>query len=116
MSQREVIKVHKRLKELRLMKGMSQSQMAERINLSRNHISSLESGKRNITERTIDDICREFNVNREWLVEGKGECFKNTLSSYPDLDDATRTLMEKFMKLDCSEQEYVIALVDKLQK
>lgn len=108
--------MNNRLKELRLMKGMSQSQMADRINLSRNHISSLESGKRNITERTIEDICREFNVNREWLVEGKGECFKNTLSSYKELDDTTKTFMEKFMKLDCSEQEYVMALIDRLQK
>ena len=35
----------------------------------------MESGSRNLTERIINDICREFNVSENWLRTGDGEMF-----------------------------------------
>lgn len=46
--------------------------MGERINLSQTHISSLENGTREVTNRIISDICREFNVDEHWLRTGEG--------------------------------------------
>lgn len=46
--------------------------MGERINLSQTHISSLENGVREVTDRIISDICREFNVDEHWLRTGEG--------------------------------------------
>lgn len=35
----------------------------------------IESGSRMLSERTITDICREYQVNEMWLRTGKGEMF-----------------------------------------
>ncbi|MFG6331535.1 MAG: helix-turn-helix transcriptional regulator [Lachnospiraceae bacterium] len=45
-----------RLKKIRSDNGLSQEEFAKRIGLeSRGHISALEKGTRNITDRTIND-------------------------------------------------------------
>lgn len=52
---------------------MSQEEFGKRIGIeSRGHISALESGSKNITERIIRDVCREFGVNEVWLRTGEG--------------------------------------------
>lgn len=67
--------INDRLKKIRIDNKMSQEEFGKRIALARSHISSLENGTRELTERTIKDICREFNVNEEWLRYGQGEIY-----------------------------------------
>lgn len=55
--------------------GYSQEKFAQELNLSRNFINQIEAGKKNPSDRTVLDICREFNVNEEWLRTGEGEMF-----------------------------------------
>lgn len=38
--------------------------------------SKIENGQRGVTEQMVLSICREFNVNEEWLRTGEGEPFK----------------------------------------
>lgn len=52
--------------------GISQEELGNRIGVSRFSISNYESGKRNLTDRVISDICREFGVNEVWLRTGEG--------------------------------------------
>lgn len=62
-----------RLKAIRLYEGLSQEDFGKRIGIqSRAHISALEKGTRNITERIISDICRVFCINEKWLRTGEG--------------------------------------------
>lgn len=68
--------INNRIKEIRQSKGLTQSQFSEIIGLSRNYIALIEIGERVPSDRTISDICREFNVNETWLRTGKGEMFK----------------------------------------
>ena len=64
--------MNNRLKELRESKGLSQEEFGSKIGIkSRAHISALESGSRNITDRIISDICREYGVREEWLRYGE---------------------------------------------
>lgn len=66
-----------RFKSIRIEKHLSQEEFGKRIGIeSRSHISALENGNRTITDRIINDVCREFNVNEQWLRTGKGEMFK----------------------------------------
>lgn len=58
---------------------IKQSEFAQRIGVSRPFVSELCSGAKNPSDRTIADICREFNVNEHWLRTGEGEMF-STLS------------------------------------
>lgn len=66
-----------RFKSIRIEKHLSQEEFGKRIGIeSRSHISALENGNRTITDRIINDVCREFNVNEQWLRTGEGEMFK----------------------------------------
>ena len=67
--------MNERLKLLRNTLKLTTREFAKVINLSGGAITNMEKGVRNITDRVISDICREFNVNEEWLREGKGEMF-----------------------------------------
>lgn len=85
---------------------MSQEEFGKKIGLTRFTISNLESGKRNITERVIADICREYRVNESWLRTGEGEMFREDDASILselirkyDLDDLDRRIVESYLKL-----------------
>ena len=64
-----------RLKELRKACGITQRAMADRLGLKQNTIATYEIGKLSPSDRTITDICREFNVNENWLRTGEGKMF-----------------------------------------
>lgn len=66
-----------RVKELRKTLGLSGEKFGEKIGLKRNSLSQIETGKNNLSEQNILAICREFNVNEEWLRTGIGEMFKD---------------------------------------
>lgn len=92
-----------RLKKIRLDNGLSQEEFAKRIGLeSRGHISALEKGSRNITDRIINDICREFKINEVWLRTGEGGD-ENMYKKLPDEDRFSLSLG----KLSVSENEFV---------
>lgn len=53
--------------------GIKKTEFARRLNLSQPFVSELCSGKNNPSDRTIADICREFNISELWLRTGEGE-------------------------------------------
>lgn len=55
--------------------GIKKVEFAKAINVDQSFISQITSGKRNPSDRTIADICREFGVNEIWLRTGEGEMF-----------------------------------------
>lgn len=62
-----------RIKFVRASKNLSQDEFGRIINLSRSQIAGYETGAKNVTDRAINDICREFKINEEWLRNGEGE-------------------------------------------
>lgn len=71
--------MNNRLRQIRKERHLTQEEFGKKIGIeSRAHISALENGNRTITDRIINDVCREFNVNEEWLRTGKGEMYKTT--------------------------------------
>lgn len=67
--------MNERIKSLRKYLNMTQDDFSKQIGLSRNYIAQVEIGTKTPSERTISDICREFDVNEEWLRNGTGEMF-----------------------------------------
>lgn len=55
--------------------NLTTRKFGEKINVTGGAVTNMEKGKRNITDRVIADVCREFNVNEEWLRDGVGEMF-----------------------------------------
>lgn len=76
--------MNERVKELRTALGLSAEKFGGKIGVTRSAISKMELGVCNISEQSIISICREFNVNEEWLRNGTGEMF-NDLSQDEEL-------------------------------
>ena len=51
---------------------ITKAAFAKRIGVSAPFITQLCNGDANASSRTIADICREFNIRREWLENGEG--------------------------------------------
>lgn len=67
--------MNERLKKLRKTLDLTQQEFADRIGIARGNIASYEVGKTAISNAVISLICREFNVNEEWLRTGNGDMF-----------------------------------------
>ena len=52
---------------------LSQQEFADRLGLTKNFISLLETGGRTPSERTLSDICDKFGVDPTWLRTGVGD-------------------------------------------
>lgn len=55
--------------------GLNKTKFADVINISQPFLSQICSGAKAPSDRTIIDICREFNVSERWLRTGEGEMF-----------------------------------------
>ena len=53
--------------------GETQSDFAEKIGLKRSSLTNIETARCNVTDRVINDVCKTYHVNREWLETGQGE-------------------------------------------
>lgn len=66
---------NERVKELRKSLGLTQEKFGERVGVKKNTISQIESGVNGVTDQLRLSVCREFNVNEDWLRTGEGEMF-----------------------------------------
>lgn len=55
--------------------GIKKIEFAKKINVSPAFVSEMCSGRKNISDRTVVDICNKFHVNEDWLRYGEGEMF-----------------------------------------
>lgn len=65
--------MNNRIKIVRQGAGLSMEQFAQKIGVTRSSISKIESGQNNPSDQTLMLICREFNINEDWLRTGEGE-------------------------------------------
>ncbi|MDU2211637.1 MAG: helix-turn-helix transcriptional regulator [Eubacterium sp.] len=64
-----------RIKKIRKELDLTQQEFADRIGVKRGGIANYEIGRNEPTDSVISLICREFNVNEDWLRTGEGEMF-----------------------------------------
>ena len=95
-----------RIKKIRKELDMTQQQFADIIGVKRNSYANYETGRNTPIDAVIKSICREFNVNEEWLRTGNGEMFMASPSAALDilkaeygLSDGDYVLIEKFVNL-----------------
>ena len=108
------MEIKDRIKEVRTAVGISQPKFAKRIAIAPSHISEVERGVREISERTIRLIIAEFNVNEDWLRTGQGSMFKEDVSASvseamsifkalaPNLQDSALKMLAVFMEMNNS--------------
>lgn len=114
-----------RIKQLRKTLSLTQSDFGAKIGLTGAAITRIEKGNNNPSEQTVLSICREFNVNEEWLRTGNGDIFeqlteseklmkytalllkdsksttsnviKNIIITYEQLDDTSKEVLDKII-------------------
>lgn len=97
-----------RILKIRKDSKLNQEDFGLRLNLTKNYISLIETGNRIPSDRTISDICREFNVNEDWLKNGTGDMYKEKDGSFSELlveledsdGDLIKSLITVYMGLD----------------
>ena len=97
-----------RIKQIRKEKNLTQVEFGERIGVKGNTVTNYETGLRNPTDAVILSICREFNVNEDWLRNGTGKMYKERDGSFTELlseleesdDDFIKSLITVYMGLD----------------
>lgn len=91
----------KRVKEARLKAGMTQSQLAEKMDVSVNHISAIERGVYETRTDTLKKLVTELGTSADYLLFGVRE------NSSP-LDDA----FLRASRLSEGKQEWVARYLD----
>lgn len=119
--------IGERVKELRKQVNLTQQAFADRLNLKRNTVGSYEVNVVEPSDRTISDICREFNVNETWLRTGEGEMFNQVTRSEKitsflteitedEGDDFKRRFVEMLAELEPEDWKLLERMAEKLQK
>lgn len=119
--------IGERVKELRKQVNLTQQAFADRLNLKRNTVGSYEVNVVEPSDRTISDICREFNINETWLRTGEGEMFNQITRSEKiaaflgditenDDDDFKRRFVEMLAELEPEDWKLLERMAEKLQK
>lgn len=104
-----------RIRALRIELHMTQTSFAQAIGLSQGHLTSIETGKRNVTDRTIMVICNTFLVNEVWLRTGEGDHFLSSkrdilmeLADIYHLEPTELCMVEAFLELAPRERHCVL--------
>lgn len=116
-----------RLKAVRLSLEMTQKEFGEELGVRQNTIAVIESGKRNTSDQLILSVCRDFNINEEWLRTGQGEMYSEGYYSerflhYIDeiLSDTPTAFRHRFITALChltsKQWDALEAIVLKLSK
>lgn len=119
--------MNERLKKLRKALNLNQVDFGSKLSLTGSAISRYESGVNAMSDSIILLICREFNVNEEWLRHGTGEMFvqKNNdlvskLSEEYHLGLYGQQLLETYMQLSDADkravERFVMQLTANVQK
>lgn len=105
--------MNSRIKLLRKSLNLTLEAFAQKIGVTKSTMSRIENGKNSVTGQMFTSICREFNVNEEWLRNGKGDMFSQDdkeLEYYlgkisADTDEFRRSLIKNICKLSPDEWE-----------
>jgi len=86
--------MNERLKKLRKTLDLTQQKFGERIGVKGNTIAQYELGRNEPIDAVINLICREFNVNEEWLRTGTGDMFL-PVDRNADIAKLTKMLLDE---------------------
>lgn len=76
-------------------------------------ITNMKKGTRTVTERTIRDVCREYNVNPDWLIHGNEPMFED-IANELDVDDDVKQLAKQYSLLSDTHRELIKRMINLL--
>ncbi len=85
-----------RLREFRLLKGLSQTELARRSGLSPSHVSRSEGGAFDLTSVTSGKLAAGFGISKEWLndyLQGLKESYQPSFSEVLEMFNAVKPVV-----------------------
>ncbi len=115
--------IGERIKLIRDKLDITQEEFSKKLGTTRNTITNYEAGRREPMEATIKSICREFNVNYDWLKSGDGEMFDalpetlvDELAEEFSLDDLDRRIICAYLQLSEADRGAIKRYIQKLME
>lgn len=101
-----------RVREIRKSLKLTLEKFGVKLGVKKSAISDIESGRNTLTEQMAVSICREYNVNYDYLMNGEGEMFDTLpqtileeLCKQYDLDDFDKILLEMYLEMTGSQRD-----------
>lgn len=102
--------INSRISLVRKQFKLTLSEFGAKLGRAVSTVSEYEKEGKRITDRVIEDICREFYVNEDWLRTGEGEMFRARNTTNEELalqvgkllktdDEFTKNLFLEYLKL-----------------
>lgn len=95
-----------RVKEIRKSLGLTLEKFGEKLGVTKTTISRIEKGVNNLTEQMTVSICREYDVNYDYLMYGEGNMFSDLpqtiieeLAAQFELSDFDKSIIEMYVSL-----------------
>lgn len=109
-----------RVKSIRKTLNLTLEEFGSKVGVTKQTISRIENGINSLTDQMARSICREYNVNYDYLVNGEGEMFDNLPQTILDelcmqynLDEFDRKLINLYLSLPESART---AIKDQIKK
>lgn len=100
--------MNERLKKLRKTLDLTQQEFADKLGIKRNTVAQYEIGRNEPIDAVILSICREFNVNEEWLRTGEGEMFEQMTEQQKLLKYTGMLLKDKDSAIVNAIQSFIV--------
>lgn len=116
--------MHTRINEIVKKSGLNKTEFAKRLGLSQPFVSRICNGESTPSDRTIQDICREFGCDEVWLRTGEGEPFRQqtkeeqimrfAVQTIKGSDEFRKSFVSMLAKLDPEDWENLSKIYRKL--
>lgn len=100
--------MNERIRLLRKELGLNQSDFGNKIGVKQGTVACYESGARTPLDAVVSSICREFDVNEEWLRTGEGEMFEQMTEQQKLLKYTGMLLKDKDSAIVNAIQSFIV--------
>ena len=102
--------VGKRIQSARLSKGLTQEQLAEKCNVSTNHISSIETGNSSFSFPLLISLCNGLDITPNYIF---ADFFSSSNDSLTLID---KDVLLTYMKLNDESKKFVNSVITQIYK
>lgn len=109
--------VNQRVMQLKKELGLTDVQFCGKAEISTFTLHKIKSGEE-VTQKIVISIVEAFNVNKDWLLTGKGKMFADPKSPAPaaSIESALNGIQEMFQEQLRKKDEQIAGLMAILQK
>ncbi len=98
--------IGKRIRDLRISKGLTQQELSEILSVTDNHICKIETGNTSVSLNVLINLCNCFDSSIDYLIFG-------TLKENQTINDVI--ISSILSTLDETDKDYIITMLKGLQ-